>query len=127
MSANIITSGQIAKIYVLAKENGLENEMLHDLVKAMFNRNSLKKLTFIQAGKVIERLGGSTGSSQESYIRALERQIGWSDNPERLKGFIKAMFKKEALKSLTKKEKSKLIEALKNIKKREYDAEKQSY
>ena len=58
MSANIITSGQIAKIYVLAKENGLDNEMLHDLVKAMFNRNSLKKLTFIQAGKVIERLGG---------------------------------------------------------------------
>lgn len=127
MSANIITSGQIAKIYVLAKENGLDNEMLHDLVKAMFNRNSLKKLTFIQAGKVIERLGGNTGSSQESYIRALERQICWSDNPERLKGFIKAMFKKDALKSLTKKEKSKLIEALKNIKKREYDAEKQSY
>lgn len=127
MSANIITSGQIAKIYVLAKENGLDNEMLHDLVKAMFNRNSLKKLTFIQAGKVIERLGGNTGSSQESYIRALERQICWSDNPERLKGFIKAMFKKDVLKSLTKKEKSKLIEALKNIKKREYDAEKQSY
>lgn len=127
MSANIITSGQIAKIYVLAKENGLDNEMLHDLVKAMFNRNSLKKLTFIQAGKVIERLGGNTGSSQESYIRALERQIGWSDNPERLKGFIKSLFKKDDLKSLTKKEKSKLIEALKNIKKREYDAEKQSY
>ena len=124
MSANTITSGQIAKIYVLAKENGLDNEMLHDLVKAMFNRNSLKKLTFIQAGKVIERLGGNTGSSQESYIRALERQIGWSDNPERLKGFIKSLFKKDDLKRLTKKEKSKLIEALKNIKKREYDAKK---
>ena len=123
MSAEI-TKGQIAKIFVLAKENGIDNEMLHDLIKAMFNRNSLKKLSFIQAGKLIERLGGQKSNSQESYIKALEKQLGWSENPERLKGFIKMMFKKENLKKLTKKEKSKLIEALKNMKLREQNAEK---
>lgn len=124
ISSAEITKGQIAKIFVLAKENGIDNEMLHDLIKAMFNRNSLKKLSFIQAGKLIERLGGQKTNSQESYIKALEKQLGWNSNPERLKGFIKMMFKKENLKKLTKKERSKLIEALKNMKLREQNAEK---
>lgn len=126
ISSAEITKGQIAKIFVLAKENGIDNEMLHDLIKAMFNRNSLKKLSFIQAGKLIERLGGRKSNSQESYIKALEKQLGWNSNPERLKGFIKMMFKKENLKKLTKKERSKLIEALKNMKLREQNAKEQS-
>ncbi len=117
----MITKGQISKIYVLAKDNGLDNEILHDLVKAMFNKTSLKKLSFVEAGKLIERLGGK--NSQDNYIRNLEKQIGWADNPERLKGFIKGMFKKDSLRKLTKKEKSKLIEALKNMKGRTENAQ----
>ncbi|WP_250278774.1 phage protein GemA/Gp16 family protein [[Clostridium] colinum] len=116
----MISNGQLSKIYVLAKENGLDNEILHDLVKAMFNKISLKKLSFVQAGKIIERLAGK--SSQEDYIRNLEKQIGWAENPKRLKGFIKGMFKKDSLKRLTKKEKSKLIEALKSMKGRTENA-----
>lgn len=112
----MITNGQLSKIYVLAKENGLDNEILHDLVKAMFNKTSLKNLSFVQAGKVIERLDGK--NSQENYIKSLERQIGWAKNPERLKGFIKSMFKKDSVNKLTKKEKSTLIEALKSMKSR---------
>ena len=115
----MITNGQISKIYILVKETGLNNDILHDLIKAMFNKTSLKKLSFIEAGKLIERLGGK--NSQENYIRNLEKQIGWAENPERLKGFIKSMFKKDSLKKLTKKEKSKLIEALKNMKGRKQD------
>lgn len=117
----MITKGQISKIYVLAKDNGLDSEILHDLVKAMFNKTSLKKLSFVEAGKLIERLGGK--NSQDNYIRNLEKQIGWADNPERLKGFIKGMFKKDSLRKLTKKEKSKLIEALKNMKGRTENAQ----
>lgn len=116
----MISNRQLSKIYVLVKEIGLNNDILHDLVKAMFNKTSLKKLSFIEAGKLIERLGGK--NSQENYIRNLEKQIGWAENPERLKGFIKSMFKKDSLKKLTKKEKSKLIEALKNMKGRKQDA-----
>ena len=116
----MISNRQLSKIYVLVKEIGLNNDILHDLVKAMFNKTGLKKLSFIEAGKLIERLGGK--NSQENYIRNLEKQIGWAENPERLKGFIKSMFKKDSLKKLTKKEKSKLIEALKNMKGRKQDA-----
>ncbi len=112
----MITNGQLSKIYVLAKENGVDNDTLHELIKSMFNLNSLKRLSFVQAGKVIERLGGK--NSQENYIKSLERQIGWAKNPERLKGFIKGMFKKDSINKLTKKEKSKLIEALKSMKSR---------
>lgn len=115
----MISNRQLSKIYVLVKEIGLNNDILHDLVKAMFNKTSLKKLSFIEAGKLIERLGGK--NSQENYIKNLEKQIGWAENPERLKGFIKSMFKKDSLKKLTKKEKSKLIEALKNMKGRKQD------
>ena len=117
----MITNGQLSKIYVLVKDNGLDNEILHDLVKVMFNKTSLKKLNFTEAGKLIERLGGK--NSQENYIRNLEKQIGWADNPERLKGFIKGMFKKDNLNKLNKKEKSKLIEALKNMKGRSENAQ----
>ena len=115
----MISNRQLSKIYVLVKEIGLNNDILHDLVKAMFNKTSLKKLSFIEAGKLIERLGGK--NSQENYIKNLEKQLGWVENPERLKGFIKSMFKKDSLKKLTKKEKSKLIEALKNMKGRKQD------
>lgn len=115
----MISNRQLSKIYVLVKEIGLNNDILHDLVKAMFNKTSLKKLSFIEAGRLIERLGGK--NSQENYIRNLEKQLGWAENPERLKGFIKSMFKKDSLKKLTKKEKSKLIEALKNMKGRKQD------
>ena len=115
----MISNGQLSKIYVLVKEIGLNNDILHDLVKAMFNKTSLKKLSFIEAGRLIERLGGK--NSQENYIRNLEKQIGWAENPERLKGFIKGMFKKDSLNKLNKTEKSKLIEALKNMKGRKQD------
>lgn len=115
----MISNRQLSKIYVLVKEIGLNNDILHNLVKAMFNKTSLKKLSFIEAGRLIERLGGK--NSQENYIRNLEKQLGWAENPERLKGFIKSMFKKDSLKKLTKKEKSKLIEALKNMKGRKQD------
>lgn len=115
----MISNRQLSKIYVLVKEIGLNNDILHDLVKAMFNKTRLKKLSFIEAGRLIERLGGK--NSQENYIRNLEKQLGWAENPERLKGFIKSMFKKDSLKKLTKKEKSKLIEALKNMKGRKQD------
>lgn len=115
----MISNRQLSKIYVLVKEIGLNNDILHDLVKAMFNKTSLKKLSFIEAGRLIERLGGK--NSQENYIRNLEKQIGWAENPERLKGFIKGMFKKDSLNKLNKTEKSKLIEALKNMKGRKQD------
>ena len=109
----MITKGQISKIYVLANDIGIDNESLHDLVQAMFKKDSLKKLNFTKAGEIIKRLGGN--NNQDTYIKNLERQIGWAENPERLKGFIKSMFKKDSLSRLTKKEKSKLIEALKNM------------
>lgn len=34
----MITKGQISKIYVLANDIGIDNESLHDLVKAMFKK-----------------------------------------------------------------------------------------
>lgn len=121
MNVNI-TQQQMRKIYVLANELGFDNEDLHDIVQSITRKKHISKLTFTEAGKVIERLQGKPdkkrvclSSSQEKYIKDLAFKLGWSDNPKRLEGFIKKYSKARAVKNLTPIQASKIIEGLKRL------------
>ena len=56
--------------------------------------------------------GRATGN-QKGLIRRLERELGWADDPARLRGFLRARFGVESMNWLTDKKASAAIEALK--------------
>lgn len=113
-----ISAGQIKRIYMLARERGLDNEILHELVESVTKKRSIRKLTSEEATKIIVRLGGRKrhNTKQDKYILGLANEIGWGDNQKRLIGFIKKYYKKESMYVLTKREKTNLIIALEKLK-----------
>ena len=50
---------------------------------------------------------------QLEFIKIIEKELGWHDNPERLKGFVKRIIKAETVR--TKKEGIKVIQGLKSM------------
>ena len=50
---------------------------------------------------------------QMQFIKYLEKQLGWQDNPERLKGFLRRIIKREGVR--TKQEGIKVIQGLKSM------------
>lgn len=123
------TTPQIRKIYALAKELNLDNELLHDFMKNTIKEKSISKLTNIQAITLIDELeykktgirkkkiyrSNRATEAQEGKILALEKELGWNENPKRLKGFIKKYIRVEDINWLTFEAASNLIEALKKV------------
>ena len=123
------TTPQIRKIYALAKELNLDNELLHDFMKNTIKEKSISKLTNIQAITLIDELeykktgirkkkiyrSNRATEAQEGKILALEKELGWNENPKRLKGFIKKYSRVEDINWLTFEAASNLIEALKKV------------
>ena len=123
------TTPQIRKIYALAKELNLDNELLHDFMKNTIKEKSISKLTNIQAITLIDELeykktgirkkkiyrSNRATEAQEGKILALEKELGWNENPKRLKGFIKKYSRVEDINWLTFEATSNLIEALKKV------------
>ncbi|WP_036644868.1 regulatory protein GemA [Paenibacillus sp. oral taxon 786] len=97
-----ITYPQIKKIYALARERQMDNETLHELVHAVTGSDSIKALSSQQAANVIDHLTGGKQPTRAATIRrpgmatpgqihkirALERELGWTDNPKRLQAFM---------------------------------------
>ena len=127
--AALITPMQRSKIFAEAKELGIDNELLHELVYAETGCRSLRMLTMVQAARVIDRLEGKTTPKgmatpkQKRFIESLLKQIGWTGDdgvPDmaRLEGFLRARFNVDSYKWLTIKKASEVIEALKDMKAR---------
>lgn len=120
-----ISKSQIIKIHASAKENGIDNVLLHDMVHKMTGKSSTKDLTKFEAMNLIDRIVGKkptprtapnrASESQLQKIKALECDLGWDDNPKRLKAFMKKYAKTEELHWLTYSQAQKLIESLKNV------------
>ena len=134
----MITEGQIKLIWVLARQLGIDSDDLHEMIAGTTGEDSIKSLSTGQGAEVIDSLVQAGGRvkrkrkprrdlppnvvelltpKQARLIRYLERELGWQDNPERLKGFIKRSIKKEVVR--TKQEAIKVIEGLKNMAERE--------
>ena len=132
MKGKKITSSQMKKIHVLAKEVGMDDDLLHEYVYMLTEKDSIKEMSMTDAAKVIDGMMGKKGYAQgdrisyrqESFIFALMKKMGWTDekgNPDkkRLNGFIKKQYGIEDYRWLTRGLASKVIEAFKELAVRE--------
>ena len=100
----------IRTLWGIAKSPELQlgSEELHLVVQAQTGKDSGKR----------KRPVGMTGNAtdnQRRKIYMLTKELGWDDNPKRLSGFIRRMFKVERVEWLNYEQCSNLIEALKKM------------
>lgn len=130
-----ITAAQMRKIHVIARNQGMDNDLLHIYVETVTGKDSLKKLDIKEAVRVIDGLerkasGGSfqkISRKQSDYIVDLMKKLGWVDGDgkpdyRRLDGFCKKRYSIDSHKWLTSSSASKVIEGLKNMIKNKEDA-----
>lgn len=93
-----ITAAQIRMIHALARETGLDDDTLHDIAHSVSGKESIRALTRSQAARLIDRLQVLAGKAkdipdrasqaQQNYIHALAREMGWAEDPKRLRRFL---------------------------------------
>lgn len=127
VQAKMKTPAQLRRIYGLARERGLDDEMLHTYVFQLTGRESLKDLTMKEAVRVIDGLAPSGGFTaggitprQWKYLLGLARELGWVDGEgnadlKKLDEFALRNYKKHTVRWLTVSEAGKMIEGLKAI------------
>lgn len=125
--ARMKTPAQLRRIYGLARERGLDDEMLHSYVYQLTGRESLKELTMKEAARVIGALAPAGGYTvggitprQKEYLLGLAKELGWVGNDGnadmgKLDEFALRNYKKYAVRWLTVREAGKMIEGLKAI------------
>lgn len=126
-----ITRPQIQKIYATARELNIDNELLHTYVFNKTGSEHISTLTVAEACKVIdgleahkiEKTGGHAPGratpKQKKFIEDLEKKLGWHEEPQRMKGYIKKYAGVEDISWLTQKQASNIIEGLKKVVERE--------
>ena len=128
----VITTAQMRKIHVLARDYGLDNDLLHIHIQTVTGKDSLKKLSLREAVKVIDSLEKRSSDrmtwKQKYFIDRLLQEIGWTDeqgdpNYQRLDGFCSKYYGVDSHKWLTRRNASNVIEGLKNMLQQERAAE----
>ncbi|MDI6711483.1 MAG: regulatory protein GemA [Bacillota bacterium] len=119
-----ITTPQMRKIWSLARQLGLDDDLLHAVVDSLTGKSSIRALNKYQAGIVIDELDrrhraadrpGMASRAQIYKIRQLEKALGWDTNPDRLRGFIKKYGGVDDLRWLPRAKAWRIIEGLKKI------------
>ena len=125
-----ISGGQLKKIYAMAREQGIDGGLLHEMVENQFKKQHISDLTMIQAGRFIERLGQTQSrcitnaagrkvalvtKAQRYKIGQLVKDLGWAENPKRLSGFCKKYAGVDNPDWITKEQAWRLIEGLKAL------------
>ena len=81
-----ITPAQQRKIYACARECGMDNDLLHLVIKDITGHSSLKELSAMEACLVIDTMEGRQNNNsvkdaatpkQMCYIKDLMKQLGW--------------------------------------------------
>ncbi|MBD5631704.1 MAG: DUF1018 domain-containing protein [Clostridia bacterium] len=133
-----VTYEQIKKIHVLAKERGMDNDLLHEHMEMLVGKSSIRVLTKQEAITLIDSLEGKAGNrnvkdrataKQMYYIYGLMNELGWTTGEgkpdlDRLNRFLrsdKAGFNLEDYRWLNIGTASNLIEALKAMIAREQE------
>lgn len=128
-------TGDIQRLWAIAKspELKLSDEDVHAVVLRETGKTSIRELTAGELGQVVrelqqmkDRAGGRKRSFSgrpetlglRSKIHALEKELGWDDDPKRLAGFVKRVTRVERLEWLSPKQCSQVIEGLKAMLKR---------
>lgn len=133
-----VTYSQIKKIHVLAKERGMDNDLLHEHMEMLVGKVSIRELTKKDAIVLIDSLEGKAGSrnvkdratpKQMHFIFGLMKEMGWMTGDgkpdlDRLNRFLKsdkAGFNLEDYRWLNVGMASDLIEAFKSMLAREQE------
>ncbi len=82
-----ITQAQQRKIHAMARELGMDDDLLHSYVSMMAQKDSLKALSLTEAIKVIDGMEAKKGYAagdrisrrQEQYLFILMEKLGWTD------------------------------------------------
>ena len=125
----MITPDQLRMIYGIARRNDLDDETVHDTAWILFGKESLKELTCYPASQMIDSMRRRTGESvepipgrasekQRKYILALAGKLGMTEDPKRLRHFLRARFGVDDVAFLTAENAGKVIEGLKAMVKR---------
>ncbi|MBE3584858.1 MAG: regulatory protein GemA [Thermoanaerobacter sp.] len=121
---NAKTYPQVKKIWALARELGLDEDLLRAVTFYLTGSESISALTKTQAAVLIDELEskkrgetrpGMATPRQIWKIRELEKELGWADQPARLRGYLKKYAHVDDLRWLTGKQAWKVIEGLKKI------------
>lgn len=128
-----ITAGQTKKIYATARELGIDNDLLHAMIETRYNLEHIKEMTTKQAGLFIDLMekqivrpnrsvnlptGRSAALASEKQlwkINELAKELGWDENPRRLRGFCKKYSGSDDVRFLTGQQAWRLIEGLKKL------------
>lgn len=127
-----ISAAQQRKIHVTATELGMDDDLLHEYVAMLTQKESLRELSMIEAIKVIDGLEGKKGYAngdrasyrQNTYIQILMKQLGWVDedgepDKKRLDGWVRKQCGLDDSRWMTRKIASKVIEGLKALESRQ--------
>ena len=121
-----VTSAQLKAIFALSRKLGMDMEDLHGMAYRISGTDSLRTLSGREAGRMIEELktrcgqpvirtGGGAGRATEAQQRKIFRltcELGWNDQPERLRGYIRRMCKADDVRFLTPQQASVVIDGL---------------
>lgn len=121
-----VTSAQLKAIFALSRKLGMDMEDLHGMAYRISGTDSLRTLSGREAGWMIEELktrcgqpvirtGGGARRATEAQQRKIFRltcELGWNDQPERLRGYIRRMCKADDVRFLTPQQASVVIDGL---------------
>ncbi len=115
-----MTEKQRKLLFVLAKQRGMDNELLHSYVEAKTGKQSITEVTTKEANTLIDGLQekrqtakGRITEKQLKYIKGLIQCLGWEEKA--LRQFIEKQYHISNVNWLTSKQAAKLIEGLKSI------------
>ena len=105
-----MTEKQRKLLFVLAKQKGMDTEVLHSYVEAQTGKQSITEVT-TQEAKIL--LDGLQAEKQLKYIKGLCQCLGWEEKA--LRKFIEKQYSISNINWLTSKQAAKVIEGLKSI------------
>lgn len=121
-----ITPAQKRKIWVLARNSGMDEDLLHSYIEQLTGKESIRELTIMEAVTVIDALEGKRQAKdsdhmtakQEYYLKCLAKEAGMMDedgrlDDKRLDGFCRARYNIMRYSWLTRQQAGKVIEGLK--------------
>lgn len=115
-------------LFGVAREYGIDSELLHERIENEFHRKSISELKDNQIYALVDKLKGKSNhrninrhgagrlsQAQHKLILEYADILGWTSNPKRLQGFIRKYSRVDDINWLTAKQASKIIEGLKKM------------
>ena len=124
-----MTEKQRKLLFLLAKQKGMDNEILHSYVEAKTGKQSITEVTTQEAKVLLDGLQekkqtakGHITEKQLHYMKGLAKNLGW--NEKTLNQFIEKQYGISNVHWLSSKQAAKVIEGLKNIQEKKHTGDK---